>query len=127
MSNKSVVSKSATKVVEKFESLQPKAHLFLDQLEVDVTGTIVVMMAHNFLRLKEGGIYAVKSFVVLPNKDEFQIFKQHMFMLEFDGETTARKVSVDPHGYLRYPFQLMDFNNVSHIFIKVMVIINPEP
>ncbi|GKG43124.1 hypothetical protein Tco_0479808, partial [Tanacetum coccineum] len=36
--------KLATKVVEKSESLQSKPHLFLDQLEVDVTGAIVVMI-----------------------------------------------------------------------------------
>nr|GEV09020.1 hypothetical protein [Tanacetum cinerariifolium] len=48
-------------------------------------------VAHNFLRMKEGRIYAVKNFVVVPNKDEYRIFKQDMFMLEFDGETTIRK------------------------------------
>ncbi|GKA85114.1 DNA helicase PIF1, ATP-dependent [Tanacetum coccineum] len=143
----SSVSKSANKGVEKCEPSQ-KAPLFLDQLEVDVTGTIVVMIgriwdvnaitgrylstdfvvsdskgnmihcsaksnvAHNFLRMKEGGIYAVKNFVVVPNKDEYRIFKQDMFMLEFDGETTARKVSKDPHGYLRYPFRLVDLDQI---------------
>ncbi|GKA44691.1 DNA helicase PIF1, ATP-dependent [Tanacetum coccineum] len=135
MSNKSAGSKSATKVVEKSESSQPKPHLFLDQLEVDVTGTIVVMIgrgnmihctaklnvAHNFLRLKEGGIYVVKNFVVLPNKDEFRIFKQDMFMLEFDGETTTRKVSADPHGYLRYPFQLMAFDQIEPANNKYLI------
>nr|GEX79795.1 ABC transporter B family member 25 [Tanacetum cinerariifolium] len=110
-----------------------KTPLFLVQLEVDVTSTIVVMIgriwdvnaitgrylsmdfvvcnskgnmihcnaksnvAHNFLRMKEGRIYAIKNFVVVPNKDEYRIFKQDMFMLEFDGETTIRKVSADPH------------------------------
>ncbi|GJZ08211.1 DNA helicase PIF1, ATP-dependent [Tanacetum coccineum] len=134
MTNASLVSKSATKVVEKSEPSQ-QAPLFLDQLEVDVTGTIVVMIgriwdvntitgrylstdfvvsdykgnmihcsaksnvAHNFLRMKEGGIYAVKKIVVVPNKDEYRRSKQDMFMLEFDGETTVRKVSADPHGY----------------------------
>ncbi|GKC74777.1 hypothetical protein Tco_1120660, partial [Tanacetum coccineum] len=39
----SSVSKSANKGVEKCEPSQ-KAPLFLDQLEVDVTGTIVVMI-----------------------------------------------------------------------------------
>nr|GFB46807.1 hypothetical protein [Tanacetum cinerariifolium] len=148
MWNKSAGSKSATKVIKKSESLQPKPHLFLDQLEVDVTGTIVVMIgrvldvnaiterylstdfvvydskgnmihctaksnvAHNFLRLKEGGIYSVKNFAVLPNKYEFRIFKHDMFMLEFYGETTTRKVYADPLDYLRYPFQLMDFDRM---------------
>ncbi|GJU47755.1 DNA helicase PIF1, ATP-dependent [Tanacetum coccineum] len=62
--------------------------------------------------MKEGRIYAVKNFVVVPNKDEFRIFKQDMFMLEFDGETTTRKVSADPHGYLRYPFHLVDLDKL---------------
>nr|GEV63015.1 hypothetical protein [Tanacetum cinerariifolium] len=48
-------------------------------------------VAYNFLRLKEGGIYFVKNFVVLPNKDEFQIFRHDMFMIEFNGETAAQK------------------------------------
>nr|GFA32363.1 hypothetical protein [Tanacetum cinerariifolium] len=51
-------------------------------------------VVHNFLRMKEGGIYAVKNFVVVPNKDEYRIFKQDMFMLEFDGETTIRRVTL---------------------------------
>ncbi|GKC06514.1 DNA helicase PIF1, ATP-dependent [Tanacetum coccineum] len=59
-------------------------------------------VAHNFLRMKEGGIYAVKNFVVVPNKDEFRIFKQDMFMLEFDGETTVRKCkhAFETHTFL---------------------------
>nr|GEY36748.1 hypothetical protein [Tanacetum cinerariifolium]GEY36764.1 hypothetical protein [Tanacetum cinerariifolium] len=108
MTNKSLVSKLATKAVEKSEPSQ-KAPLFLDQLELDVTGTIVVMIgriwdvnaitgrylstdfvvsdskgnmihcsaksnvAHNFLRMKEGGIYAVKNFVVV---DEYRILSR---------------------------------------------------
>ncbi|GJX54573.1 ABC transporter B family member 25 [Tanacetum coccineum] len=145
MSEKSTGSKSATKVVEKSESSQSKPHLFLDQLEVHVTGTIVVMIgrvwdvntiigrylstdfvvsdskgnmihctaksnvAHNFLRLKEGGIYAVKNFVVLPNKDEFRIFKHDMFMLDFDGETTTRKVSADPLWFIGFHCDDVEF------------------
>nr|GEU94767.1 hypothetical protein [Tanacetum cinerariifolium] len=69
-------------------------------------------VAHNFLRLKEGDIYSIKNFVVLPNKDEFRIFRHDMFMIEFDGETTARKVSADPHGFYRYPFHLIEFDQV---------------
>ncbi|GKF18871.1 nucleic acid-binding, OB-fold protein, partial [Tanacetum coccineum] len=90
MSNKSESSKSATKVVEKSEYSQLKPHLFLDQLEVDVTSTIVVMIgrvwdgnmihytaksnvAHNLLRMKEGGIYAVKKFVIEPANNKYLI------------------------------------------------------
>ncbi|GKA09992.1 DNA helicase PIF1, ATP-dependent [Tanacetum coccineum] len=146
MTSASSVSKSATKVVKKSEPSQ-KAPWFLDQLEVDVTGTIVVMIgriwdvnaitgrymstdfvvsdskgnmihcsaksnvAHNFLRI--GGIYAVKNFVVVPNKDEYRIFKHDMFMLEFDRETTVRKVSVD--------FRLVDLNQIEVTNSKYLI------
>ncbi|GJY27531.1 reverse transcriptase domain, reverse transcriptase zinc-binding domain protein, partial [Tanacetum coccineum] len=50
-------------------------------------GTARASVAHNFLRLKEGGIYCVKNFAVQPNKDEFGIIKNANFMVEFDGET----------------------------------------
>nr|GFA24049.1 hypothetical protein [Tanacetum cinerariifolium] len=119
-------SKTASKAAMLSCSTQSKPLLFLDQLEVDVTGNIVVMVergnmihcatkssvAHNFLRLKEGGIYSVKNFVVLPNKDVFRIFRHDMFMIEFDGETTARKVSADPHDFCIYPFRLIEFDQV---------------
>ncbi|GJX03373.1 hypothetical protein Tco_0189289 [Tanacetum coccineum] len=63
--------------------------------------TAKASIPHNFLRLKEGGIYSIKNFVVLPNKDEFRILKHDTIMLEFDGETTVRKVSVnDVTGYV---------------------------
>ncbi|GKC72958.1 putative reverse transcriptase domain-containing protein [Tanacetum coccineum] len=150
-------SKTASKAAMMSCSSQSKPLLFLDQLEVDVTGTIVVMIgrvwdvtavtgcylstnfivsdskgnmihctakstvAHNFLRLKEGGIYSFKNFVVLPNKDEFRIFRHDMFMIEFDGETTARKVSADPHGFCRYPFRLIEFDQVEPTNNKYLI------
>ncbi|GKA16490.1 DNA helicase PIF1, ATP-dependent [Tanacetum coccineum] len=85
MSNKSTGSKSATKIVEKSESSQPKPHLFLDQLEVD----------NGHLLCESIG--------------------------EFDGETTTRKVSADPHGYLRYPFQLMAFDQIEPANNKYLI------
>ncbi|GKA98099.1 putative reverse transcriptase domain-containing protein, partial [Tanacetum coccineum] len=125
-------SKLASKVATMSGSTQPKALLLLDQLDVnavtgrylstnfvvsDSKGSIIhcsakSSMAHNFLRMKEGGIYSIKNFVVIPNKYEFRIFRHDRFMIEFDGETSARKVSADPHGFLRYPFRLLEFDQV---------------
>nr|GEZ54523.1 hypothetical protein [Tanacetum cinerariifolium] len=68
MSNKSAVSKSATKVVEKFESSQPKAYLFMDQLEVDVTCTIVVMIGSVWDVNAITGRYLSTDFVVSDSK-----------------------------------------------------------
>ncbi|GJT97617.1 replication protein A 70 kDa DNA-binding subunit C-like protein [Tanacetum coccineum] len=150
-------SMSISKVATMSGSTQPKVLLLLDQLDVDVTGTIVVMVervwdvnavtgrylstdfvvsdskgnmihcsakssvAHNFLRMKEGGIYSVKNFVVIPNKDEFRIFRHDRFMIEFDGETSTRKVSADPHGFLRYPFWLIEFDQVEPAHNKYLI------
>ncbi|GKB14094.1 DNA helicase PIF1, ATP-dependent [Tanacetum coccineum] len=134
-SDNPAVSKSASKPATLSGSTQPKPLLYLDQLDVDVTGIIVVMIgrgnmihciakssvAHNFLRMKEGGIYSVKNFVVLPNKDEFQIFRHDRFMIEFDGETSTRKVSANPHGFLRYPFRLIEFDQVEPAHNKYLI------
>ncbi|GKD63421.1 replication protein A 70 kDa DNA-binding subunit C-like protein [Tanacetum coccineum] len=62
--------------------------------------------------LKEGGIYSVKKFVVKPNKDEYRILKNDAYMLEFYGSKTIRKASVKAYGFVRYPFQLRDFDDI---------------
>ncbi|GKA59896.1 hypothetical protein Tco_0759209 [Tanacetum coccineum] len=56
-------------------------------------------VAHNFLRLREVGIYSVKIFMVKPNKKEYRVIKDDNFMLELDGSTNFRKVSVKADGY----------------------------
>ncbi|GKE05022.1 reverse transcriptase domain-containing protein, partial [Tanacetum coccineum] len=78
-------------------------------------------IAHNFLRLKEGGIYSVKNFVVQPNKDEFWVIKNATFMLELDGATTIRKTFVKPDGFIRYPFQLVEFDNLETANNKYLI------
>ncbi|GKC51632.1 putative zinc finger, CCHC-type containing protein, partial [Tanacetum coccineum] len=148
MSNNVVASHSETQGTKLIKTSQSSSLLFLDQLDVDVSGTIVVMIgriwdvsaitghylsidfvvsdskaniihctakgtvAHNFLHLKEGGIYSIKNFIVHPNKDDFRIMKHATFMLEFDGATAIRKVVVSDIGFLRYPFQLVDFDRI---------------
>ncbi|GJW24304.1 hypothetical protein Tco_0038115 [Tanacetum coccineum] len=132
---KSGGTNSVSKAVGMAESSQTKPYLFLDELEVDVTGTIVVMIGrgnmihstakarieHNFLRIKEGDIYLINKFMVLPNKDGYWIFKHDKIMLEFDGETTVRKVFVNGLGFLRYPFQLIDFDRIEPANNKYLI------
>ncbi|GKD59519.1 hypothetical protein Tco_1297028 [Tanacetum coccineum] len=67
-------------------------------------------VAHNFLRLREEGIYSVKIFAVKPNKEEYQVIKDDNFMLELDGSTNFRKVSVKADGFVRYPLKLVDLD-----------------
>ncbi|GKD63864.1 reverse transcriptase domain-containing protein [Tanacetum coccineum] len=139
------------------ETATAKPQLFLENLELGVTVTIVLMfcrmwdvyaatgrylstdfvvcdskgstmhatarstIAHNFLKLKEGGIYSVKNFVVQPNKDEFRVIKIATFMLELDGATTIRKVFVKPDGFIRFPFQLVDFDHLETTNNKYLI------
>ncbi|GJZ62429.1 ATP-dependent DNA helicase PIF1-like protein [Tanacetum coccineum] len=64
------------------------------------------------MRVKEGGIYLIKNFTVIPNKDEFRVFKDDMVMLEFDGATIVRKASVSGDGFLRYVLRLVEFDDI---------------
>nr|GEY56745.1 reverse transcriptase domain-containing protein [Tanacetum cinerariifolium] len=69
-------------------------------------------VAHNFLKLKEGGIYSVKNFLVHLNKDEFRFLMNAPFIVEFDEETSVRKASVKCDGFIRYPFELVELENL---------------
>nr|GEU93936.1 hypothetical protein [Tanacetum cinerariifolium]GEW70955.1 hypothetical protein [Tanacetum cinerariifolium] len=122
---KNVVERKQDKPDKGSES---NSELFLDQLGLDLTRTIIVMpdrmwdvsvvtgryLSKNFVvsDAKEGGIYSVKNFAVKPNKDEYQILKNDVYMLEFDRSTTIRKASVKAGGFVRYPFQLQDFDGI---------------
>ncbi|GJY18962.1 replication protein A 70 kDa DNA-binding subunit C-like protein [Tanacetum coccineum] len=128
MSTKPASTSLSTKIADMAAPPQSNPTLFLDELKVDGTSSIIKMVgrvwdgnmihctakatiAHNFLRLK-GGIFLIKNFAVLPNKDEFWVFRHDMFMLEFDGSTTIRKVFANSVGYVRYTFQLVDFDDI---------------
>ncbi|GKF76109.1 hypothetical protein Tco_0225553, partial [Tanacetum coccineum] len=76
---------------------------------------------HTFLRLEEGFIYSVKNFVVQPNKDDFRLMRNADFILEFDGATTSQKAFVKSDGFIRYPFQLVDFDSLEPINNKYLI------
>ena len=69
-------------------------------------------IAHNFVGLKEGSVYSIKNFIVQPNKDEYRIKRHDPFILEFDGSTRTRKVSTKTEGFIRYPFELIDLDDI---------------
>ncbi|GKA32220.1 replication protein A 70 kDa DNA-binding subunit C-like protein [Tanacetum coccineum] len=106
-------SMSVSKVATMSGSTQPNGNMIHCSAKSSV--------AHNFLRMKEGDIYSVKNFVFIPNKDEFRIFRHDRFMIEFDGEISTRKVSADPHGFLRYPFWLIEFDQVEPAHNKYLI------
>ncbi|GJT46020.1 helicase [Tanacetum coccineum] len=78
-------------------------------------------IAHNFMKLKECGIYSAKIFAIQPNKDEFRVLKNATFMLELDGSTTIRKVFVKPDGFIRFPFEMVDFEHLETTINKYLI------
>nr|GEX31938.1 replication protein A 70 kDa DNA-binding subunit C-like [Tanacetum cinerariifolium] len=108
-------------------------------IRVDGTGSIIVMIGRvldinattakylstNFVvsdsKAKRRRNLFIKNFAVRPNKDEFRVFRHDMFMLEFDGSTTIRKVFANSVGFVRYTLQLVDFDDIELIKNKYMI------
>ncbi|GKE00093.1 hypothetical protein Tco_1388076 [Tanacetum coccineum] len=70
------------------------------------------------------GRYLSPDFVIddaKPNKDEFRIFKNAPFVVEFDGETSVRKESVKSDGFIGYPFEFVELENLEVTNNKYMI------
>ncbi|GJS55790.1 replication protein A 70 kDa DNA-binding subunit C-like protein [Tanacetum coccineum] len=98
-----------------------KPDLFLDQLRVDVTGTIIVMIFHVWDVSAVSGRYLMTNFAMKPNKEEYRVIKDDSFMLEFDGSTTFKRVSVKADGFVRYPFNMVDFDAIEPADNKYLI------
>nr|GEX45136.1 hypothetical protein [Tanacetum cinerariifolium] len=62
-----------------------------------------------------------KFFTVKPNKEEYRVIKDDNFMLEFDGSTTFRKVSMKADGFVRYPLKLVDLDAIEPADNKYLI------
>ncbi|GJU06159.1 replication protein A 70 kDa DNA-binding subunit C-like protein [Tanacetum coccineum] len=78
-------------------------------------------VAHNFLQLKEGGIYSMTNFTVKPNKEEYRVLKHDSFMPKFDGLTTFKRVSVKADGFVKYLLNLVDFDAIEPADNKYLI------
>ncbi|GKE31709.1 reverse transcriptase, partial [Tanacetum coccineum] len=101
-------------------------YLSTDFIVSDIKGNAMHCTAkgnitHNFLRLKEGSIYSVKNFTVVPNKDEFCVIRFSDFMLEFDGETTVHKSFRKSDGFTCYPFQSVEIDELEPTNNKYLI------
>ncbi|GJV48581.1 replication protein A 70 kDa DNA-binding subunit C-like protein [Tanacetum coccineum] len=101
--------------------LRIKPDLFLDQLRVDVTGTIIVMIFHVWDVSAVSGRYLMTNFAMKPNKEKYRVIKDDSFMLEFDGSTTFKRVSVKADGFVRYPFNMVDFDAIEPADNKYLI------
>ncbi|GJU10382.1 replication protein A 70 kDa DNA-binding subunit C-like protein [Tanacetum coccineum] len=77
---------------------QPKPYLFLDELKVDETGSVIVMIGRVWDVTATTGRYLSKDFVVSDSK--------------FDGATIVRKAFVSGDDFLRYAFRLVEFDDI---------------
>ncbi|KAL6518746.1 hypothetical protein OROHE_017499 [Orobanche hederae] len=69
--------------------------------------------AHTFVtKLKEGNIYTINQFAVIPNTEEYRIMKKSAYIIEFHGGTTVRKSLVKSDGFVRHPFDLIAFDDL---------------
>ncbi|GJX81966.1 replication protein A 70 kDa DNA-binding subunit C-like protein [Tanacetum coccineum] len=120
-----------------------KPDLFLDQLRVDVTGTIIVMIGRvwdvsavsgRYLRSDDSllctGQRCSQFSTAKERRDIFSdkfcgetqlIIKDDNFMLEFDGSTTFKRVSVKADGFVRYPLNLLDFDAIKPVDNKYLI------
>ncbi|KAL6545053.1 hypothetical protein OROHE_009960 [Orobanche hederae] len=69
--------------------------------------------AHTFVtKLKEGNIYTINQFAVIPNTEEYRIMKKSAYIIEFHGGTTVRKSLVKSDRSVRHPFNLIAFDDL---------------
>ncbi|GKC97147.1 replication protein A 70 kDa DNA-binding subunit C-like protein [Tanacetum coccineum] len=123
-SNKATLDESAS--AKEDVSAVTGQYLSTDMVVSDARGNAIHCsarsnVAHNFIKLKEGVIYCIKNFVVHPNKDEYRIRKYDVFMLEFNGATSARKSLAKGAGFARHPFQLVKLDSVELTDNKYMI------
>ncbi|KAK9050299.1 hypothetical protein SSX86_007279 [Deinandra increscens subsp. villosa] len=70
-------------------------------------------IAHYFVdKLVEGGVYVLKNFSVQTNRSEYRILKDSRFMIELQGSTVVRKVPGVHEGFVRYPFSLVELEDL---------------
>ncbi|KAL6514368.1 hypothetical protein OROHE_019110 [Orobanche hederae] len=79
-------------------------------------------IAHTFVtKLKEGNIYTINQFAVIPNTEEYRIMKKSAYIIEFHGGTTVRKSLVKSDGFVRHPFDLIAFDDLQVIDNKHLI------
>ncbi|GJW52433.1 hypothetical protein Tco_0093784 [Tanacetum coccineum] len=106
---------------------QTIVELFLDQLQVDVIGKIIIMIGRKWDVSSVTGRYLsmdfvvsdakLKNFTMKPNKEEYQILKNNTIMVKFDGATTIRKAFVKSEGFVRYMLELDVADDTRHVVV----------
>ncbi|KAK9049492.1 hypothetical protein SSX86_031539 [Deinandra increscens subsp. villosa] len=88
-------------------------YIFSDRNGDSIHATARSNVAHYFVdKLKEGCLYLLKNFTVVKNRPAYRILKDSQYMIELQGSTVFKKVSVDHGGFERYHFQIVQFEDL---------------
>ncbi|XP_071694784.1 uncharacterized protein [Rutidosis leptorrhynchoides] len=92
-------------------------YLSTDFIASDEKGNVVQLTAKNtvahcfILRLKEGSVYLLKNFEVIPNRDTYRILKDNKFLIQLQGSTFLRRQAIEGlSGFIRHPFKCIAFD-----------------
>ncbi|XP_071740767.1 uncharacterized protein [Rutidosis leptorrhynchoides] len=71
-------------------------------------------VAHYFIsRLKEGSVYLLNKFEVIPNKDDYRLLRDNKVLIQLQGSTFLKKISSDEHeGFVGHPYTGISFEDL---------------
>ncbi|XP_071727275.1 replication factor A protein 1-like [Rutidosis leptorrhynchoides] len=91
-------------------------YLSTDFIASDEKGHVIQIttknnIAHCFIhRLKEGSVYFLSDFDVVPNKPDYRLLNDNQVMIQLQGSTRLRKQPTnDTRGFIRHPFNCIKF------------------
>ena len=71
-------------------------------------------------KIQPGSVVSMKSFTV-HRRDEYRIIRDNDYSIEVNGSTVVRKVCNKLGGFVRHPFQLMDFESIQPTEKKYLI------
>ncbi|XP_071739736.1 uncharacterized protein [Rutidosis leptorrhynchoides] len=96
-----------------------RKYLSTDFIALDQQGNVIQLtarstVAHCFIsRLKEGSVYSLNKFEVIPNKDDYRLLRNNKVLIQLQGLTYLKKISGDEHsGFIRHPYACIPFEDL---------------
>ncbi|XP_071688412.1 replication protein A 70 kDa DNA-binding subunit B-like [Rutidosis leptorrhynchoides] len=98
-----------------------RTYSYLHELQVgkEAEGNVIQLtarstVAHCFIsRLKEGSVYLLNKFEVIPNKDDYRLLRNNKVLIQLQGSTFLKKISGDEHsGFIRHPYACIPFEDL---------------
>ncbi|KAL6547461.1 hypothetical protein OROMI_023182 [Orobanche minor] len=78
-------------------------------------------ISHCFIdKIQEGVVVCMRSFT-MQKRDEYRIIKDNDHFIELNGSTLVRKAGKQVGGFVRHPFQLMEFEKIQPTKKKYLI------